>query len=242
MISVRVDTRQLENKLHVLARVARVTPGQVIKEEVKLATQQIIRLTPPNNLAQGRKAVASDMRNVVTSLPSDSDRPAFKVLNRVVKSGNVAAIQKILNGWKTKPKLATNGAQIKAEHLNKRTRYGRVHARANLMALARDANRYLREVQSRVGWAKGSWVRTLIAAGGSAPSWIARHASAAGSVIANFGENPRVIAIAHNVKIPGYQRTVDAAIRTRERIAQRKIDRIVAGKATNLGFTVIEGS
>jgi hypothetical protein len=125
-----------------------------------------------------------------------------------------------------------------------RTPRGRINkgVKPFLLAFGNVAGKYLRDVQSRVGWAKGAWVRTLISAGGTAPSWIARHASKAGTVIANFGENPSVMAIAHNIKIPGYQKLVDTAVRTRERITQRKIDRIVAGKAVNLGFKVIEGN
>ncbi len=102
------------------------------------------------------------------------------------------------------------------------------------------ANRYLRHLQSRVGWAKGGWAAGLIATGERPPHWIARHAAAAGTVRPNFGVNPFFYATARAVKIPNYQNMVNAAVATRERITQRKIDRIIAGKAVNLGFMVVE--
>jgi len=237
-LSVKVDTRDLEDKLYLLAREARLAPGRIIQEETKGITQQIIRITPPRNLAQGRKAVERDIGRVVTGLPNLTGGPAFDAVNRAAVAKNEALVNRLLGRWKSKPTFTSVPAAIKGEHLRKRTRYGRVRARAQLMTYARDAKRYLREVQSRVGWAKGAWVSALIAAGGRAPSWIMRHAAKSGSVVANFGENPRVLAIAHNIKIPGYQRMVDAAVRTRERITQRKIDRLIAGKGVNLGFVV----
>lgn len=102
------------------------------------------------------------------------------------------------------------------------------------------ANRYLKHLQDRVGWAKGGWAAGLIATGDRPPNWIARHAAAAGTVRPNFGTNPFFYATARAIKIPNYQRMVDTAVMTRERITQRKIDRIIAGKAVNLGFMVVE--
>lgn len=243
-ISVNVDTRELENRLYLLARAARVTPGVVIKEETKGVTQNIIRLTPPRSLAQGRKAVARDIGRVVTGVPNvegESKSPVWKAVNRLAKRGETDKINKILGGWRGRPRFTSAAADIKREHIARRNNYGKVRGAPRLVAMATEARKYLREVQARVGWAKSAWVPALMAAGGSAAGWIRRHAAQSGIVAANFGENPKVYAAARDVKIPGYQRIVSGAVRTREKITQRKIDRIVSGKAVNLGFIVIPG-
>lgn len=236
-MSVAVDTGDLEAKLHILAKTVRATPGQVIREETKGLAQQIIRLTPPRNLAQGRKAVATDLSRIVWS--PDPDTIKWAPLKEAFEKRDVAKATALM-AQKGKT-FTTDVGAIAAQHLKMRTPRGRINrgVKPFLVAFARTARAYVRDVQSRVGWARGAWVRALLSAGGTAPSWIARHAAKAGTVIANFGENPSVTAIAHNVKIPRYQSIVSTAVRTRERITQRKIDGIVAGKAMNLGFAVV---
>jgi hypothetical protein len=70
MLTMTMDTRALEGKLHELAKAARVSPGLVMKEEAKFIVQGVMRLTPPATYAQGRKAVARDLGRVFTSLPA----------------------------------------------------------------------------------------------------------------------------------------------------------------------------
>lgn len=67
-VAVSVDTRELENKLTLLARRAGAEVGTVLRQESLYITQTIIRNTPPNNFAQGRAAVARDIRRVFTPL------------------------------------------------------------------------------------------------------------------------------------------------------------------------------
>jgi hypothetical protein len=240
-LSVQVDTGDLEAKLYLLAKEARVAPGVVIKEETKGICRQIMQLTPPRNLAQGRKAVFGDLSRIVYAPRADEVK--WAPLAKATKARDVA-VATALYAAKRSPRFTfTSGtAEIRAQHLRMRNHRGRVNkgVKTFLAAFSSDARKYISEVQSRVGWAKASFARTLIAAGGTVPSWIGRLATAAGTVVANFGENPSVTAIGFNVKIPGYQKLVDTAVKTRERITQRKIDRIVAGKAVNLGFMVIE--
>lgn len=239
-VSIEVDTANLENKLYLLAKEARVAPGVVIKEEARFVTESIIKFTPPKTSAQGRAAIKRDMNNVATSLPrDDAIGEHWKPLNRLARAGDAAGVQRILNRWKGSPRFTMDKSLIEPEHLRKRTKYGRVHAKPSLFAFARTVNGYLKNVQSRVGWAKGAWVAALIATGGRAPNWYGRHSGNAGYALANFGENPSVSATARNIKIPGYQKTVTAAVRSRERTTQKKIDALIAGRAVNLGFMTV---
>jgi hypothetical protein len=238
-LSFQVDTGGLEEKLYLLGKEAGAAPGVVFKEETKQIAQQIVKLTPPRNLAQGRRAVATDLSRIVWAPEPDTIK--WAPLKEAFEKKDAAKAAALLA--KTGKTFVTDTGPIAAQHLKMRTSRGRINrgVKPFLVAFAGTAMRYVKDVQSRVGWAKGGWARTLIAAGATVPSWIARHASQAGTVIANFGpNNPSVTAIAYDVKIPRYQQIVDTAVKTRERITQMKIDRIVSGKAVNLGFMVIE--
>lgn len=240
-LQIKADTRQLENALYLLAREARVAPGVVIKEETGLLVRNIMQLTPPKNLAQGRKAIQGDLRRIV--YPLDPSTITWEPLKQAVQKRDREAIAAILKN-KRPPNmdLTRDATRMAQQHTKMRNKRGRVTrgVRPMLAALARDANRYIRDVQSRVGWTKAGFVAALNAAGKSAPGWIQRHAAKAGTAVARFGENPMVSAVAHNIKIPNFQRVVDGAVKNRERITERKIDRLVAGKAVNLGFTRVE--
>lgn len=241
-LSIQANTRDLEDKLYLLAKEARVAPWQVILEEARLLAQQIVKLTPPQSLAQGRGAVARDFYRAVGVLDKNSfgkaKQEVREPMRELIRRKDNETLQTALNemdnrGWVVKRFDPT-------DHTSRRNRYGRVAKKSFIMTTDGPAARkHLRRMQGAVGWAKGAWVAIIRACGGSVPSWYGRHESASGYAIVNPGENPFVRAIARNIKIPGYQRMVDAALATRERITQRKIDRLIAGKATNLGFVTI---
>jgi len=239
-LSVTVDTGELEAKLYLLGKAIGAAPGVVFREETKGIAQQIIKLTPPRNLAQGRRAVENDLSRIVYA-PS-SDTVSWLPLKNAIAKRNIASAEKLFAN-KRAPSFTftTSQSDIAAQHIKMRTRRGRINrgVKPILATFPSEAKSYIRTVQSRVGWAKGAWVSTLQAAGGTAPSWISKYAMKAGNVIADFGENPKVHAFAHNIKIPGYQKLVDTAVATRVRITQRKIDAIVAGRGVNLGFAVV---
>lgn len=237
-ITFEANTALLEDRLHVLARQIRVAPGVVIKEEARGITRQIIALTPPRNLAQGRAAVKRDVGRVFSALKPEAIR--WPALRAAVTKRDDALVGLLLGKAKSRVAFTSSPADLKNAHLRRRTRFGRVGGKAELATYAREGARYLRDVQSRVGWARGAWVAGLIASGDRAPKWYSRHADKSGTARAHFGENPFFTATARAIKIPNYQRLVNAAVATRERITQRKIDRIIAGKAVNLGFMVVE--
>jgi len=241
-LSITANTRDLEDKLYLLAKEARVGYEQVLREEARLFAQQIVKLTPPQSLAQGRGAVARDFFKAVGVLDSKSfgraTQEVREPMRELIRRKDNETLQQALNdmdnrGWVVKRFDPT-------DHTGRRNRYGRVSKKSFVMTTdAAPARRHLRKMQSAVGWAKGAQVAAIRATGGSVPSWYGRHESASGYAVVKAGDNPGVTSIARNIKIPGYQRMVDAALATRERITQRKIDRIIAGKATNLGFVTI---
>lgn len=104
------------------------------------------------------------------------------------------------------------------------------------------ADAYFKMLSNRVGWHKAGFAAAAIACGIRVPSWIRKHAAAAGSVVCNFGgPNPFVMATAHGVKIPDFERYVESAIKIREKVTLQKIQRIHSNIAVNLGFAKVSG-
>jgi len=104
------------------------------------------------------------------------------------------------------------------------------------------ADKYFNLLKSRVGWAKAGFASAAIACGIRVPAWITRHASSAGTTHFNFGRNPYIIATATKTKIPDTERFVVGAMNLRVGITQKKIDRLLANKAVNLGFAKVSGA
>lgn len=110
------------------------------------------------------------------------------------------------------------------------------------MAYAEDHSSLRRQIQDRVGWTVSGWIPTARVTGAKWKKFSDRFGSKSGSQQSNFGPNPYLIATNKQVKIPNYQRIVDGAIRSRSRTTLKKVDRLLAGKAVNLGFTRVEGA
>ena len=59
-ISYTVESKELEMKLHELAKYAGVAPGVAMKQGGKMLVRTLMKLTPPSTFAQGRRAVAEE--------------------------------------------------------------------------------------------------------------------------------------------------------------------------------------
>jgi hypothetical protein len=104
------------------------------------------------------------------------------------------------------------------------------------------ADKYLKAVQSRVGYAKAGFAAAALACGMRLPAWVRRHAQRAGISSVNFGANPYVVGTATNIKVPNASRYVDAGLKFREKITLKKVDAILANRAVNLGFAKVDGA
>lgn len=266
-ISIKLDTRELEDKLYLLAKASRTLPGQVIREETRLLAENIMQLTPPQKgQAQGRAAIISDLLGgkrvssaryssvgLFHGIENETVQPRKRAwattlrVNLGWEGSKAVLIQK--NSWRPNASLEELKAFHKKYQNQKTGRTGMVSqsvigrwkVQDQMWIKKATLNRYIRQVQGFVGWAKGSWTAVLQAAGGTAPNWISRHGATAGAAHVNFGENPEAIGLAFNIKIPNYQRMVDGALRNRVRVTETKLDRLFHGHATNLGFVTILG-
>jgi len=102
----------------------------------------------------------------------------------------------------------------------------------------KELNDYRKKVQSRVGWHMAGWLPLARLVGAKVSPWVekTRLAAVSGKATASFTSKAFVMATNFDVKIPGYQKIVDAVMAARIRVAATKLDRLVKGKAVNLGF------
>jgi hypothetical protein len=120
-----------------------------------------------------------------------------------------------------------------------RSAIGRWQVQDQMWISDQAADAYLKYVQKSVGLGKAGFAAAAIACGIRVPAWIRRHAAKAGSAQVGFGSNPFVIGQTSGNQIPNMQRVVDGAMRIRSKITLQKVDRILSGKAVNLGFAKV---
>jgi hypothetical protein len=138
-------------------------------------------------------------------------------------------------------------------HLRFRNKYGRVpfvsqstigrwKVQDQMWISDGTADRYLKGVQSRVGYAKAGFAAAALACGMRLPAWVRRHSQRAGIASVNFGANPYVTGTATNIKVPNPSHYVDSGLKFREKITLKKVDAILANRAVNLGFAKVDGA
>ncbi len=252
MISLELRTKELERALFRLASAGRVSYGAVIKEEARYVTQLLIKFTPPDTQSQGRKAISKDFGKLITPLRYDyfkereTEGGFYRSISRYIRKRESGKLQQLFNNPNLKGyfglRLLTNTNQISEHHKQRRTRYGRIHSGSKqFAAYAKDANKVMKDVQQRVGWTVSGWIPAARVTGARWKKFSGKFEGKSGSQVSNFGPNPFIIARNFNVKIPNYQKDVDAVLRARVGITKRKLDRVLAGQAVNLGFVRVKG-
>jgi hypothetical protein len=127
-------------------------------------------------------------------------------------------------------------------HTVRRNAQGRVQRDylSQVVMTSAPLNEYRKQVLSRVGWHKAGWVALAEAVGAKIRPWVknTRLATTSGIASVNFvGPNPKISATNYDTKIPNYQGLVNFVVNTRIKATVIKIERLIAGKAVNLGFT-----
>jgi len=264
-LSAKIDTSLLEGKLNELAAAARVAPGQVFREETKLLIKSLWDNTPPATNAQGRGAISQDLfggkkkgggrygsvglfQRIGNSTQVPPRNGATETVGVHLGWEQSKTIRIMRKFWKPNASRGDMEAHHKRYQDPKtgRTWYisqsqiGRWKVQDQMWVKDSVANSYLRWLQSRVGWTKAGFAALMSDVGGAVPSWINRHRSQAGYSRVNLDRpNAYVFGIGYNIKIPGYQRMVDNAVKFREKMTAVKLQRVLDGKATNLGFVRI---
>jgi hypothetical protein len=170
-----------------------------LDEEWPLLMELIVRLTPPKSLAQGRKAVSSDIHRTMRSF--DPALIKTEGIREIVERKNYAAFDivasRVKGGYMANAKAAPFDPFF---HTSQRNARGRVNTKRPIIMLGDDSSllkKYVKQVQDRVGYAKAGWLKALHLVGGRmAPGFVEKQ-HCAGDVIddRNNPDDPSITAI-----------------------------------------------
>ncbi|MBX3744162.1 MAG: hypothetical protein KF833_02530 [Verrucomicrobiae bacterium] len=147
-----------------------------VRQQSMLLGRKLVQFTPPGTRAQGRKAVARDIRRAVTPIrPSDFEAPSIK---KLIRKRDYAGLEVVFSRFKQGGFASFQVLPFSAElHRSRRDKRGRVTRSARVATPdAPQVRDYIREVQTHVGRAKGGWVPTVTRLGGNVPEWLLQHA------------------------------------------------------------------
>jgi hypothetical protein len=210
---------------------------KVVRISGRLLAHELIRITPPGTLAQGRQAVAGDISRAMWAI--DPAKIHNKVLRQAVQDQEFDVVQAFLNSIRNKGGLLSN---YRLEHFSpqlhqsKRDRRGRVRRSQRVIVLERrEHQRYVKTVQGHVGSAKYIWGMGEQLFGGSVPSWITRHHQGLGTIEDNLAnqDDPNVVMTNRAAGVDLVSRSlIQRAVDRRESAMTRDVDRILAGGAS----------
>jgi hypothetical protein len=258
MIEIEASFSRLEMALYQLAKEAKVGLGLVIKEEARYAIQTIVKFTPPKQRPQGVNAVRADFSRLAEPLvyqnlqAKATEGGFYKSMARYVRNRDVEKLRALfrnpnLTHYYGRPLLENEDA-IKKYHRSQQNSRGRISGKPRVLAFGLDFRRVRKTMEDRVGWTVSGWNASAKVTGARYKKFSDKLKPQAGgnklfgSVQSSFGPQPFIKATAHNVKIPNYQRMIDAAINSRIRTTLRKVAAVQANKAVNLGFTRVGGA
>lgn len=258
MIGIEVRTKKLEDALFRLSRAGNVDFGKVIKQEATYLLKTIIAFTPPPDRKQGTSAVEADVKRVSNPLDYNYFKTRetvggfYRSISRYVRRRDSAKLQQLfqlpqLSGFYGLQLLSSVQAIAKTHRGNQNQR-GRVTRQLPFASYGVDFKKYLKDVQARVGWTISGWIPAAKVCGAKFPKWTDKlkpvrytQSQPSGDVRYRFGQNPFITAVNKNVKIPNYQNKVRAALQARINVTERKLARVLSGKAVNLGFVRVRG-
>ena len=256
MIAITIENERLSAALTELARTSQFGLGSIIKEEGRYLTQLFIKFTPPKSKKQGVNAVRKDIGKMTAVLDYNSLKAKaapgslYESMARMVRRRETEKLNNLLRNpaisyWGGRRVLA-DVTQVAEVHLRARNKYGRIPKDQNVAAYKADIRRYRKAIEDRVGWTVAGWIPAARATRARYKKFAEPLADKSGSVAFWFGranqKSPFISAFNRNVKIPNYQRMIDGAFRSRISTTEKKIKRLLAGKAVNLGFTKVEGA
>lgn len=175
-VNVSTDAREFFSAFTEFRELVRWSPMRTIRFQGRLLFQKVIEFTPPKDRAQGRKAVARDIRNAVAPIRADSfEDPHIKSLFR---KKDYIGLTRVFQSIGTGPLQGTTVTAFREDlHTSQRNRRGQVPTRKLIKFATPDVgafNRYVRKVQDRVGMARGAWVKAVINLGGKAANWFSK--------------------------------------------------------------------
>jgi hypothetical protein len=229
-----------------LARELGLAAPEMLKNETRLLSLELIRRTPPNTKDQGEKAIKRDLSKLFNGVD-------IGFLDRVGSdfgTGPIGHWITFTNGtrmflqWN---KLDPTGTGMSAFHRHNRDFKGHVSGlvqridfnnktwNARYVVSKEDLDAYRTTVVNRAGFLKSGWLPGLIGSSGGTRGvggWITRHLNKKWGTFRADLNNPQKAQITISNGAPGVRLTqhiVDGAIKTRQRALERRLRRALSG-------------
>lgn len=209
---------------------------KIVKQTFRLLMKDVMDITAPKNLAQGRKAVARDINRAVYLI--DYTKIKAKLLRQAVQDREYDVVKAIfsrkkMGDWKKISQLVPFDPSL---HANARDARGRVRRWKGVATLDRQAHsKYVRQTQKHVGYSRSGWAPGARLAGSSVPSWVGRHGTPPGRASSQLAqtERPSITAIHQGKTTNSIPRgKIQGAIARRAKTMNKDVDQVLRGRAS----------
>lgn len=170
----------------------------------RLLAERCQDFTPPQNVGQGKAAVARDITRIFR--PLDQKTFTDPGIKKIIRTDNRPAWERVARNMKGTHNLGNTQAMSFSTDWHKRNRQSRgrgVRAKygnlgyVTLGGEAREVRRYIALKKKLVGWARGGWNATIVGLGGVVKgAWMARQGTDGGSLVKQLaGADPYIQSI-----------------------------------------------
>lgn len=248
MIRAEFETKLLGAVIQRWSRELKLSPGVVIRDEARLLTRDLIRLTPPTGdddstpRKQGEKAVRRDILRALN--PLDPRKWKSRKIKKLIRERNYSLLQEALRHMKMDAvhRHVVVGPFNPDIHQKMRDRRGRVKERKFAAYATPDfesVEAYIKRKQANVGMAKGGWASVAAKLGTRVPAWVARHNNQGTFVDQTNRDSRAFIEMTNNSRWgqSGFdERIFRQAIRQREAAILKKLERRALESAKKQGL------
>lgn len=219
---------------------------QVLTDQSRLFLEQVMDLTPPKSLAQGRARTGRDIAKVMDPFRVK----AFKNprLEEIVNQGDYQAFESFMRHVDNATlRGATAGPFDPQRHTSVRNARGGVGGRSRrFFVIGADVSKldqYVARKKKNVGFARSGWLLALWAVGGSAPSWVTNQIQRGQGSVQNALDEDDPFIVAQN-RTPWAdnrdegERIIRYAVRYRVKAMQTYLKRALERAAEAAGIAV----
>lgn len=214
---------------------------KAVKENTRLLILQIIKFTPPKTYSQGIKAVERDINRAMTVL--DPDKWRSPKIRDIIRRKDLNALREMVRRIPAISDYKVENFDPQRLHESKRDRRGRIQRSKKVFVVDKAGHKaYVKHKKGNVGSAKAGWYPGLVASGGTAPNFIAKHSSNFGDADVNDlrdKRNPRIRVRNFSVaaqSLNAQNHTVNSAVRMRARVMENNVKHLIEKAANHAGL------
>lgn len=246
MINAVVDYANLSKRMHQLAILEEKSGPEILRDQARLFTRDVIKLTPPTGRSALTESLAEQRRIGQSAVRRDINRHwraadgvlrylrqrnprAAQYFQKYARAGNVQAIKTMAAGLGLQISDAVLSVS-ESDHDARRGPNGRAFRKKSaptLVLRSTSVRALLKAKLGKVGTGKGGWVEPASALGVTIPQWIKGHAKSVGVFTQELTGPMKSITIGNLVdyaqKWEGQHRIVQNALKIRHRAMELRI-------------------